>query len=239
MQWCMKPSAVLTTVAAALTLLLPPATSVVHAATQIHQGDVVFAVDASLDMDLTGKIVRAVNFSNTAPALRVHGVPFVPHSASPGLVISTPFSVVPQGTREGDPQRIDDRNLEKILSTALTGSPSGVSISMPVTPGKSYVLQLVFYGNQQENRRWDIEVEGNLVLDEITSLGVQEAGSLEFSLGSYLIYRCPVTAGDNTLTVRMGSLGGGNDGGLREPILQALTLEEVVTDADSDGLPDD
>lgn len=233
----MKPSAAFfaSTAAALLFVALSPT----DAATRIHRGWAQNNYDSAEDLTLTGKIIRAVQFTNSAPALRVNGLQFVPHSASPGLVVSSPSFILPQGTRTVELTDINMRNFETILGTALTGSPAGVSVSIPVTPGKSYVLQLLFYGNKQENRRWDVEVEGDLVLDEITSLGAEDSDPREYSEGGFVSYRCPVTAGDNTLTIRMGSLGGTTDGGLREPLLQALTLEEVVPDTDDDGLPDE
>lgn len=210
------------------------------AGTTVLQGSL-FDISGPLGLDLTGKFVQAVSFTNTHPALRVRGLKFLPHSQSPGFQVQGSSQVLQVGTPPAWTSSIDDRNLRTIMTEGLTrgAGPVSVSVSVAVTPGRTYILQALFYGNQLEDRRWDIEVEGTLVADEVTSLGFPEDGQFYYNRAAAMVYRYQFTSGDGQLNIRMGSLGGANDGGNRTPVWQAFTLEEVVTDEDEDGLPDD
>lgn len=101
-------------------------------------------------------------------------------------------------------------------------------------------MQILISGNHlNDNRRWDIELEGELVVDEIVSLGESFDGSLPlYDVGTATVYTHTVTVADSFLDVVMGTLGGNDDGGDRNPIWQAIIVERAVPDSDGDGLPD-
>lgn len=198
---------------------------------------------ADSNLDLAGEITHAINFSANDPALLVKGVTFTPdRDLAPGLTVG-PNNVAPWGATPSFGSGTDADNLEQLYQDIRWAQPffgETLEAHLPVTPGEQYKLQLLIYGNGPENRRHDIEVEGALVVDEFTSLGATVPGGAPpaYSPAAGVIYTHTFTAGDATLDVRMGDLGGANDAGDRNPIWQALTVEHIVPDSDTDGLPD-
>jgi hypothetical protein len=216
--------------------------SLINAATVVNSGTI-SAINGPSALDLTGEIVHAINFSADDPARTVRYVRFTPDSAlAPGLTIG-PNNVTPWFARPDFGVGADEGSLAEIFADirwADAGAGETLQAHLPVVAGETYKLQILVYGNKDENRRWDIEVEGVITVDEITSLGASDVDGLlpVYAPDAGVVYTLTVTAGDNTLDVRMGDLGDFNDGGDRNPIWQAITVEHLVPDTDSDGLPD-
>ncbi len=206
-------------------------------ATVIHDGAVT-AINGPDGLDLAGEFIHAINFSANDPALTVKGVRFRPDTAIPSGFTVGNNQVAPWQARPSFGDTVDDNALEQLFEDiryCLPANGQSLQAHLPVTSGETYKIQLLFYGNGTENRRWDIEVEGVQTVDEITSLGVDLPA---YSPNTGIVYTYTVTMADSTLDIRMGNFGEGNDGGDRNAIWQALTVEHIVPDSDNDGLPD-
>jgi hypothetical protein len=216
--------------------------SLVSAATVVNSGTI-SAINGPSALDLTGEMVHAINFSANDPDRTVRYVRFTPDSAlAPGLTVG-PNNVTPWFAKPDFGVGADEGSLSEIFADirwANAGAGETLQAHLPVVTGETYKLQILVYGNKDENRRWDIEVEGAITVDEITSLGASDGDGLLplYAPDAGVVYTLTFTAGDDTLDVRMGDIGGTSDGGDRNPIWQAMTLEHLVPDTDSDGLPD-
>ena len=224
--------------------LLPPFAA--RAATSVNAGTV-SQINGPGGLDLTGTIAYAINFTPNDPPLTVSGVTFVPDSSLPGGY-TVGANVTPWQTKPNFGAGADNNNLAEIyqdIRWANSGVGQTLEAHLPVTAGQKYKIQILFYANHAaDDRRWDIQVEGALVVDEITSLGVSTGPSPgnmpPYSPNVGLVYSHTVTVGDASLDIRMGNFSGAFDGGDRNPIWQGLTVEQLPPDADSDGdgLPD-
>ena len=212
------------------------------AATLVNSGTI-SAINGPASLDLIGEFVHAINFSANDPVRTVRYVPFTPDSAlEPGLTIG-PNNVTPWQIKPDFGVGADEVSLAEIFADirwANAGAGQTLQAHLPVVAGETYKMQILVYGNQTEIRRWDIEVEGAVTVDEFTSLGASDvdANVPAYAADSGIVYTLTLTAGDNTLDVRMGDFGGISDGGDRNPIWQAITVEHLVPDTDGDGLPD-
>ena len=214
------------------------------AATTVNFGTV-SQISGPGGLDLAGELAYAINFTPNDPPLVVNGVTFTPDSSLPaGLTVG--LNVTPWQAKPNFGSGVDNDNLEEIyqdIRWAPTASGQTLQAHIPVTAGETYKVQILVYGNSAtDNRRWDIEIEGALAVDEFTSLGISSApspgGLPAYSAAAGLVYTHTLVAGDATLDILQGSLGGSSDGGDRNPIWQALTVEHIVPDSDDDGLPD-
>jgi hypothetical protein len=128
----------------------------------------------------------------------------------------------------GDTQ--DDDNLEEIMHhIRWTDNPGGTprGVHFEVEPYREYTLQLLISGNHDENREWDIFIEGGLVVDEFDSIA-NEA----YDVGISYAYTRTMIAPDAELNVTFnaGSTTGDNNGILQGAIL--ATTGRVLTPGD-------
>ena len=181
-------------------------------------------------LDLSGQFDYAINFSPSDPPRSVRGVVFKPdNQAIPGATLLGPQQVEPWQNRPDFGASADDDALEEVLHDirwADAGGGQKLQASLVVTPGLTYKLQILISGNGPENRRWDIRLNGQPAVDEITSLGGSPGET--YASNRATVYRHEFTAASSPLVVEMGNFFGGNDGGDRNPIWQALTLERVT-----------
>lgn len=214
-----------------------------RAGTTVNAGSI-SAVNGPGDLDLLGEIVYAINFSPNDPPRTVNGVVFTPDTAPPaGATLVGPQNVVGWQTKPEFGDSLSDNALEEIfhdIRWANNGNGEKLEAHLPVNAGETYKIQILISGNHAaDNRRWDIEVEGALVVDEIVSLGESPDGELPvYDVGASTVFTQTVTVADASLDIIMGDLGGNNDGGDRNPIWQGLIVERLVPDTDGDGLPD-
>ena len=224
---------------AALAVMMVP----VQASTTVNAG-AIGTISGPQDLDLLGEIVYAINFSANDPALTVNGVVFTPDTAAPaGATLVGPQNVTPWQTKPEFGDSLSENSLERIFEDirwANNAAGERLEASLAVTAGETYKLQILINGNHgADDRRWDIEVEGDLSVDEITSLGASLDGSVPlYDPTTAVVFTQQVTVADGVLNIRMGDLGGENDGADRNPIWQGLIVERVVPDSDADGLPD-
>ena len=190
------------------------------------------------DLDLEGDIVYAINFSANDPARVVRGVTFLPDRLGvPGATLVGPQQVSPWQTKPEFGASADANALEEILQDirwANAGGGERLRATLAVTPGEEYKLQILISGNTSENRRWDIRVNGREAVDEITSLGISPGQTYSRSRSTLYTYQFNSTSA--SVVVEMGNLFGLNEGGDRNPIWQALTLEKVTAPPAPDDL---
>ncbi len=212
-----------------LWILLAGAGVVAHGATSVKLGSI-RQITGPQDLDLEGDIVYAINFSANDPARVVRGITFLPDRLGiPGATLVGPQQVSPWQTKPEFGVSVDANELEEILQDirwANSGSGERLRAALAVRSGEEYKLQILISGNGAENRRWDIRVNGREAVDEITSLGSSPGQTYSRSRATLYTYQFASTA--SSVVVEMGSLFGANEGGDRNPIWQALTLEKVT-----------
>lgn len=199
-----------------------------HADTLVRFGTITQIAGAA-DLDLDGDILYAINFSADDGPRTIRGVTFLPDSRPiPGATLVGPQQVTGWQTRPEFGAGTDDQQLEELLHDirwANADASERLAATLAVTPGEEYQLQILISGNTSENRRWDIRVAGRDAVDEITSLGASTGQ--RYARNRATLYSCRFTASGPTAVILMGDLFGRNDGGDRNPIWQALTLERV------------
>jgi hypothetical protein len=215
--------------AATFTLLMFVLALRCQAATTVNAGSV-SNVTGPGSLNLTN-VVYAVNFNG--PSLTVNGVNFSPdNTPPPGFSSVGPQLVTAWQTKPEFGATTDDNNLEQIyhdIRWTQDGFNPPLQANMDVTPGQMYRLQILFYGNNPEARGWDIGVEGALVVDNITSLGVDTgSGPPPYSPNLGLVYSYDFVAPDNQVNVQMGQLGGlGPELIDRNAIWAGITLSQI------------
>ncbi len=198
--------------------------------TVVHLGAIhVFTGPDDPVLDLGGDFAYAINFSPDDPVRVLKGVTFQPDNrAIAGAVLTGPQNVVGWQAKPEFGASAEANVLEEIMHDirwANAGSGERLQARLTVEPGIPYKLQILISGNRVEDRRWDIRLNGQNAVDEITSLGPSPGES--YSPNRSILWVHEFVPATTTVTVEMGSLFGANDGGDRNPIWQALTLERV------------
>jgi hypothetical protein len=209
----------------------------VDAGTVVKLGSV-RQISGPQDLDLEGEIIYAINFSADDPPRTVRGVTFLPDRQNiPGATLVGPQQVAPWQTKPEFGSSSDANQLEEILQDirwANSGAGERLRATLVVSAGEEYKLQLLISGNNAEDRRWDLRVNGREAVDEITSLGVAPGQS--YAQNRATLYTYQFTATTSVVVVEMGNLFGNNDGGDRNPIWQALTLKRVFVPPSPDDV---
>ena len=219
----------LSLLAATLSLAAARANTVVSLGT-------VSQISGPQSVDLVGEIVYAINFSTDDPVRTVAGVQFRPDNQPiSGATLYGPNNVTPWQTRPEFGASVDANEFEEIMhDIRWATNPDKLSARLTVNAGEEYKLQVLFSGNSFENRKWDIRVNGQNCVDEVTSLGASPGQTYAQSRSTMFTYQ--FTAPTATVVVEMGSFFGANEGGDRNPIWQALTLERVFIPPAPDDL---
>jgi len=180
------------------------------------------------NLDLAGQFDYAVNFNDDQDRT-VNGVVFKRDSgAIPGASFIGPQNVVMWQAKPEYGASADANALEEIMHDirwANAASGERLQATLAVTAGIPYKLQILIGGNNPENRIWDIRINGQNAVDEISSLGAMPGST--YAANRSLLWAYEFTPPAAQITVEMGNFFGGNDGGDRNPIWQALTLERV------------
>ena len=120
-------------------------------------------------------------------------------------------------------------------------APNPVAVDVSgLYPGGLYEVQLLTNEGADANRRWDIAVEDQLVVDDYSSEGSTAAPAQVWSADNSFYYRGEFAVSeDGILNVLMQQQIGGRPwpGGDGNPILQAVIVHLDRTDNDGDGLP--
>lgn len=181
------------------------------------------------NLDLAGLFEYAVNFSPDDPVRTVNGLQFKPDTQSiPGASFIIPQNVVSWQARPEYGASTNANALEEIMHDirwANAGSGEKLQATLAVTPGIPYKLQILISGNTTENRNWDIRFNGQPAVDEISSLGPMPGST--YAGNRSTLWTHQFIPASSPITIEMGNFFGANDGGDRNPIWQALTLERV------------
>lgn len=202
----------------------------VRAETTVYLGTIrPFTGPTDPHLDFSGIFRYAINFSQDDPVRTVNGLTFQPdNQAIPGAGLIGPQNVVGWQTKPefGDSAEADA--LEEIMHDirwASAGSGEKLQAILAAEAGIRYKLQILISGNQEENRNWDIRLNGQQAVDEISSLGVNPGAG--YSATRSMVWTCEFVAPTSSVSIEMGDFFGANDGGDRNPIWQALTLERI------------
>lgn len=185
------------------------------------------------DLDLTGDIVYAVSQNHEQDRV-VNGVNFLTDiNPIPGYSHTMPQIVSTWQTKPEFGDSVDDDNLEEIMNDIRWTERSGVGWDMVVEPGHDFKLQLLWSGNHEENRRWQIDVNGQRVVTEAQSLG-----ELPYDIGASIVYTGTFTQSfvRDRFQVRysLGPAGTDPNGILSAIILEDLGQQVVAGDANGD-----
>lgn len=189
-----------------------------------------FTGPADPNLDFAGQFDYAVNFSANDSVRTVNGLAFTPDTRTiVGASFIGPRDVTPWQTKPEYGTSTDANELEEIMADIRWAFSPGEKLqaTLAVTPGTTYKVQVLISGNNAENRHWDIRLNGQNAVDEITSLGSNPGES--YSALRSTVWTHTFTPTTSPVTVEMGDFFGANDGGDRNPIWQALTLERVYT----------
>jgi len=180
------------------------------------------------DLDFTN-VIRAVDLNGTADRV-VNGVQFLSDNNLLPYFFSQTFAnnISAWQTAPNFGSTASANNLESIMHSIRWNGGGAPEITFNTTVGREYTLQLLWSGNRQESRIWDIEIEGALAVDEVSSLGeITSPGVIPTYDGteSYS-YRHTFTATDGQLNIRYGQIftDGNQISADRNPIIQAVTL---------------
>jgi len=178
------------------------------------------------DLDLDGHVRYAMNLGVDVTRT-VGGVTFITDTGAlpAGVSLVTPRAATGHGTKPEFGASADENALEEILHDLRWAIPSGeeIRVDLDVVTGRQYKLQLLSSENAGGIRWWDVEVEGQFVVDEMNS-----SGGSAYSVNQATVYTHTLTAGDSQINIRLnGDLGGTNYPGDQNPILPGFTLEEL------------
>ncbi len=202
----------------------------IHAGTVVTLGSIKqFTGPTDPNVDITGQFDYAVNFSPDDPVRTVNGLQFKPDNQPiPGATFLGPQYVVAWQAKPEFGISADANELEEIMHDIRWANATGgekVMATLAVSPGIPYKIQILIGGNNPESRIWDIRFNGQNAVDEITSLGA--APGATYAGNRSILWTHEFVPATTPVTVEMGNFFGGNDGGDRNPIWQALTLERV------------
>jgi len=186
---------------------------------------------AVIAVDVFGNFDRSVNgvlFQADGPA---GGVGIVTNGGVTSTVSSTNQIdnwAAPPAFTGGTPGSA--ANLAAIMQDIRwSAAPNPVTVDISgLTPGRTYELQMLFNeGRNTNDRRWDIGIEGQLVVDDFSSEGVgvwNPSNSIAYT-GEFTM-----AAGDTVLNVVMQQhIGGQNPMGPdNNPILQAVIVHDAI-----------
>lgn len=181
------------------------------------------------NLDLAGQFDYAVNFSPNDPMRTVNGLQFRPDTQSiPGATFIGPQNVAPWQAKPEFGSSTDANELEEIMQDIRWANATNgekLQATLAVTAGIPYKIQILIGGNNPENRLWDIRLNGQNAVDEISSLGAMPGAT--YASNRSMLWTHEFVPATSQVVVEMGNLFGANDGGDRNPIWQALTLERV------------
>ncbi len=200
------------------------------AGTVVHLGSIKqFTGPADPNIDLTGQFDYAINFNDDVQNRTVNGLQFkLDTPAPPGTSFIGPQNVVAWQAKPEYGASADANSLEEIMHDIRWANASvaeKLQATLAVAPGIPYKLQILIGGNNPENRNWDIRFNGQQAVDEIGSLGAQPGST--YGSNRSMLWEHTFTPAATPITVEMGDFFGANDGGDRNPIWQAMTLERV------------
>ncbi|MFN0127872.1 MAG: hypothetical protein ACKV19_14425 [Verrucomicrobiales bacterium] len=183
----------------------------------------VIAVNAygAEDLDVNGVNFQA-DGQNTGSGTVTNGAVTVTTSATHGI---SNWAARPAFTGA---DQVSADNLAAVMeSIRWEQAPSPVTVDIEgLTPGTTYEIQLLFNEGGDRNRHWDIGVEGELVVDNITSEGLEGVGvyASDNSFAYVGEFEAPA---DGILNIDMRQqIDGSNPqrGADNNPILQAVVV---------------
>jgi len=172
--------------------------------TPIEGAVIIQQLNAPTDLDLSGNIVYAINFGNNGSPT-VGGVVFSQDQDYPAITLN----VTGEGlaTWWGPPPGTGDAGLNQLmngLAYRYGTPPAEVSVNAGgIIIGTSYLLQIIGYEPENENRNIDIIVENNEIVTGYNPLFQQ--GGVVGKGGSVIKY--DFIAADPILNIRMLSHG--------------------------------
>ncbi|NIP92888.1 MAG: hypothetical protein GWO24_05260, partial [Akkermansiaceae bacterium] len=120
-----------------------------------------------------------------------------------------------------------------------SAAPNPLTVEIDgLAPNTPYEIQLLFNEGADRNRRWDIEVNGELVVDDFTSEGLH---TQSWNPGNSAYYRGEFASDpDGFIDIRLQQNIGGqpSPGGDNNPILQAVIVHIAFVSEDGDDLND-
>ena len=190
--------------------------------------------DVGDGLSFTGAYIYTVNIGGSAASPPVvQGITFTNDSLTPGVTVvlgGTGNLKGNWGTKPEYGATGDDNGLEAMMQvTALSyGIGPMIELTMGVTAGRRYELQLLVSENGIMNNAWgryfDIAVEGFTIANEFTPIPADASWTTAPHTGYAVTYQ--FVAGDSIASV---VFTGGSSAGDPNPVVQAFTLKDITS----------
>jgi hypothetical protein len=186
--------------------------------------------DAGEGFTMSGTYLYTVDLGGEdgwIPNQTVQGYTFIKATAAGVTVATTGDSLAAPwwGTTPSYGSSADDDALEQIMGNTqlVYGASPSISLTIPVTSGQQYSLQLLFSDNSEtEARNFDVTVEGSLVADDFQPQQGVTPYTTPRTFGTVLTHI--FTAGDISLNVLLSAGSGAGD---PNPLIQGFTLQAI------------
>jgi hypothetical protein len=187
--------------------------------------------DAGEGFTLSGTYLYTVDLGGEdgwIPNQTVQGYTFIKATAA-GVTVATTGTSLAAPWWQPTPSygsSADDDALEQIMGNTqlVYGDSPSVSLTIPVTSGQQYSLQLLFSDNSETAaRNFDVSIEGDLVADNFQPQQGVTPFTTPRTFGTVMTHT--FTAGDDSLNILLSQ----GDWGIGDanPIIQGFTLQAI------------
>ncbi|MCH8045771.1 MAG: PEP-CTERM sorting domain-containing protein [Planctomycetes bacterium] len=186
-------------------------------------------VPSHTDLNLVpGNVLYAINNAGTAQT--IDGVSFVTNKpAPPAGMTDGPVNRLGSWSPNSNTSGPDAAAMDAVLNTIDCCNPASTyNFEVPNGP---ITLQMFWAGNATETRLWDIEVEGVLSVDEVTSHGIWDGVTFPVDdVTVYTLFEQTIDVTDGVLNVRVGQFfaDGAQRDGDRNFVLSGMVISSVI-----------
>lgn len=185
-------------------------------------------------LDLSGNFPYAINIGTNGTTGAVGDAQFTTDSAT-GISITAPNQVANWVSRDFGNSAAENilEGVVKSIRWGFPGQPVIVQLANTV-PGRRYKMQVILAEGGDYNRRFDVLINGSLVADDINPSALQGIPLSTYSAGAVVH---EFTANSSTVTLTLDGANVTTPSVDNNPILNAVTLEEIPTPALAPTLP--
>ncbi|MCU0797137.1 MAG: chitobiase/beta-hexosaminidase C-terminal domain-containing protein [Akkermansiaceae bacterium] len=179
-------------------------------------------------LDLSGNFPYAINIGTNGATGTIGNAQFTTDSAS-GITITAPNQISNWASRNFGNSAAENV-LEGVVQSIRWGFPSQpVQVELANTvPGRRYKMQVIIAEGGDYNRRFDVLIDGSLVADDINPSTLQGIPISTYSAGAVVH---EFTANGSSVTLTLDGSNVTTPSVDNNPILNAVTLEEIPTPA--------
>ncbi|HWB05193.1 MAG TPA: PEP-CTERM sorting domain-containing protein [Verrucomicrobiales bacterium] len=181
-------------------------------------------ITTAADIKTAGTFLFALDFGNVGGPKTVNGLTFQPAEGSANTYVWAENTIAEYNAATSTGNAELDSVLKSIRWEGFQGEDDSVAVDLVgLTPGAIYELTLLFSDANAANRTFDINVEGEQILDDFKVGNVTGGDATKGAKVEYVF-----TAGDPELNILLNGGAVPNAAGLdRNPILSGATLRLV------------